>query len=54
MKTGRLKGYKGGICRILMLRPILNDRLLQEFHEDRCKTIESLKYEYDRFETDLI
>ena len=52
-KYGQLKGYKGGEAFILMLNEITDDYTINMFHNDRCNAIESLKYEYDKFETEL-
>lgn len=50
-KTAILKGYKNGKVYILLEA---DTSKLAEFHEYRCMLIDKLKYEYDRFKTEII
>ena len=54
MKYGQLKGFKNGQAHIIMHEPITNDYTIEMFHNDRCNNIETLKYNFDRFETELV
>ena len=53
MKIARLKGYKNGQAIILIEMAITKAFTLEQFQDVRIRYIENLKYNYDRFETDL-
>ena len=54
MKTGILKAYKNGQANILISKPITKEYTVTNFHIERCDTIDRLKNDYERFETELI
>ena len=54
VRVATLKGYRNGIPTILIQRAITKACTLADFQDMRIRYIENLKYNFDRFETELI